>query len=74
MDSTCLNPTAERIRAEVAAKAEPHVTATHGIVTVSIGVAAVVPEHSGHCEDLVEAADTALYRAKHAGRNQVATT
>jgi len=43
-----------------------------GLVTASIGVAAfdpAVPEK----EDVLVAADRALYRAKAAGRNQVAT-
>lgn len=39
-----------------------------GCVTVSIGVAAFVPGQS--VADLVDRADQALYRAKHAGRNR----
>jgi PleD family two-component response regulator len=42
-----------------------------GLVTVSIGVAEAQlgPEH----EDVLIAADRALYRAKQLGRNRVAT-
>lgn len=43
---------------------------TIGPVTVSIGVAAL-PNHASTAEDLLRAADQALYRAKEAGRNQV---
>ena len=39
-------------------------------VTVSIGVATFDPAHASG-EDLVAAADEALYRAKHHGRNRV---
>jgi len=39
-------------------------------VTVSIGVAAFDPSHAS-ADDLVGAADEALYRAKHHGRNRV---
>jgi diguanylate cyclase (GGDEF)-like protein len=39
-------------------------------VTVSIGVACY-PEHGGLVEELLRAADEALYEAKRAGRNQV---
>lgn len=42
-----------------------------GLVTASIGVAEYRPERSS--EDVLVAADRALYRAKAAGRNQVAT-
>lgn len=38
--------------------------------TVSVGVA-IFPEHGTTAEDLLRAADNALYRAKAAGRNQV---
>lgn len=42
-------------------------------VTVSIGVATYMDgtEHFQQPQDLIRAADTALYAAKHAGRNQV---
>jgi diguanylate cyclase (GGDEF)-like protein len=40
-------------------------------VTCSLGVA-TYPEHGGDRETLFEAADRALYKAKHAGRNRVA--
>ena len=42
-------------------------------VTVSIGVAANIngETHFEDVEDLIKAADTALYAAKHAGRNQI---
>lgn len=39
-------------------------------ITVSIGVA-TFPEHSQCWEELIEAADSAMYVAKQAGRNQV---
>lgn len=58
---------AEVIRKRVAEYAFPgQGTPLH--VTISIGVAAYT---SGHPYDLVHAADLALYRAKHAGRNAV---
>ena len=41
-------------------------------VTTSIGVAAFAPRDNNH-EDVLVAADRALYRAKAAGRNRVAT-
>jgi len=43
-----------------------------GQVTVSLGVAAF-PEHGDTPETLLQAADAALYRAKRAGRDQLAT-
>ena len=41
-------------------------------VTASIGVAAISPTSSTSAEDLVRHADTAMYRAKDAGRNCLA--
>jgi len=42
-----------------------------GLVTASIGVAEYRPDRED--EDVLVAADRALYRAKAGGRNQVAT-
>lgn len=63
---------AERARAAVAALRVPHAAASHGIVTVSIGVAALVPSPQGSAEQLFGVADAALYDAKQGGRNRVA--
>ena len=40
-------------------------------LTVSIGVAAQVPEKNARADALVEAADRALYMAKESGRDRV---
>ena len=42
-----------------------------GLLTISVGVA-VYPEHGTAADDLVRAADAALYQAKRAGRDRVA--
>jgi diguanylate cyclase (GGDEF)-like protein len=41
-------------------------------ITMSFGFAAIQPTASTNLEDVVRAADDALYRAKRAGRNRVA--
>lgn len=63
---------AERIRLAVLALALPHAGSRFGVVTVSAGVAALVPQRGALPEQLVEAADRALYQAKEGGRNRVA--
>ena len=62
---------AEKIRGRVSDMGR-RLNYPEGLVTVSIGVAAVDPA-LGEREDVLVAADRALYRAKAAGRNQVAT-
>ncbi|MES2259601.1 MAG: diguanylate cyclase [Pseudomonadota bacterium] len=61
---------ADRVRAELAALALPHVESPFGHVTASIGVAVLVPGQDGAPELLLRAADQALYAAKHQGRNR----
>jgi len=63
---------AERVRAAVEALDEQHAMAAAGRVTVSIGVATVVPTAEDTPEQLVAAADAQLYQAKRGGRNRVA--
>jgi len=61
----------ETVRATVQDLGLPHVTSSHQTVTVSIGVAATLPNDAQTPGDLIEAADAALYAAKHGGRNAV---
>jgi diguanylate cyclase (GGDEF)-like protein len=49
----------------------PHCTSGYKTVTVSVGVACTNPNDTQRPGDLIEAADAALYAAKHCGRNAV---
>ncbi len=61
----------EQVRYAVLELAVPHATSTHRRVTVSVGVASTRPSDAQAPVDLIEAADAALYAAKHRGRNTV---
>jgi diguanylate cyclase (GGDEF)-like protein len=63
--------TGERLRREVEAMCIAHASSPEGQVTISIGVAALIPGVAEDAEHLVEAADIALYAAKRRGRNAV---
>lgn len=75
LGETALDPAifiAESLRAAIAELDIPHPTSSASPrVTASIGVAAWVPEQSQTPDDLVRAADKALYVAKRSGRNRV---
>lgn len=70
---------AETVRAAVEALAIPHRGAGpgHAVVTVSIGLAAAVPQADAVAavrEALIQQADHSLYDAKRMGRNRIAAT
>lgn len=62
---------AERIRAGISQACLPHDYAPSRHVTVSVGVASLVPQAGMDRISLFATADKALYEAKRAGRNRV---
>jgi diguanylate cyclase (GGDEF)-like protein len=61
----------ETVRAAIQDLGMPHSTSAYQYVTVSVGVACTTPSDAQAPKDLIEAADAALYAAKHRGRNAV---
>jgi diguanylate cyclase (GGDEF)-like protein len=61
----------EMVRIAVERLEMPHATSGYQKVTVSVGVACTRPNAEQRPGDLIEAADAALYAAKHRGRNAV---
>lgn len=62
---------AEKLRQAVYDLKIPHEKSPLGVVTISAGAAAIIPDGSCSADALVSAADAALYRAKASGRNRV---
>ena len=61
---------AEEIRAKIEGLAIENET-TKSVITVSLGIASFVPDDEMAPDELIEAADRALYEAKEAGRNRM---
>ena len=61
----------EMVRSAIQGLAMPHSTSNFLTVTASVGVASTRPNEKQQPGDLIEAADAALYAAKHRGRNAV---
>ncbi len=61
----------EMVRTAILNLAVPHRTSSYQTVTASVGVACTKPNNAARPGDLIEAADAALYAAKHRGRNTV---
>ncbi|MBD0334124.1 MAG: diguanylate cyclase [Cyanobacteria bacterium Co-bin13] len=62
---------AEAIQSEIASLQIPHPNSTvSAYVTASMGIASAMPSNGGSYDELVAAADTALYQAKRRGRDR----
>ncbi len=71
LDEQSATALAERIRLAVEQIAIPHeASSCSRVVTVSVGVAHVIPHPSRSAAGIVQLADQNLYRAKHEGRNR----
>lgn len=63
---------AEQCRKVIQQQRVPHASSTVSpYVTISLGMATLVPENHLEVSELIRLADRALYRAKEGGRNQV---
>jgi len=63
---------AEKIRSSIEKMAVPHGHSTASkFVTISVGVAVAVPDEDQATQDILEIADSRLYKAKSEGRNRV---
>lgn len=69
-DLNAAHARAERIRSKLRELTVLHQGQSLGMITVSVGVA-VLPEHGTAPQELLDAADAALYRAKREGRDRV---
>lgn len=68
-DLTGAKVVAEEICKAVSNRRLRHEKSAAGIVTVSLGYATMIPQRGMNAQSLIEAADKALYQAKHSGKN-----
>ena len=61
---------AQKMCERIAALGLVHAASSYGIVTVSIGIGALIPDATNSPELLIRLADDALYQAKRAGRSR----
>jgi diguanylate cyclase (GGDEF)-like protein len=61
----------ERLRAAIQERRIVNAAAPIGLITVSVGIASLVPRTGTTPQSLIEAADAGLYEAKRRGRNRV---
>jgi diguanylate cyclase (GGDEF)-like protein len=71
LDNARATALGEDVRGAVEELLVTHAEAPCGLVTISVGVASLVPDKKQSPAHLVEAADRALYAAKRRGRNTV---
>lgn len=71
-DTTGALVIAEKFREGIRALNLDHPDSPFEVVTASLGLAVRVPGSTSQVNDLIKAADVALYEAKAAGRNQIA--
>lgn len=70
-DAAAARIVAERCRSQIAALAIPHGgSAVAPVVTISLGVGTVVPDHTHEPKGLIAEVDRLLYRAKQEGRDR----
>ena len=63
---------AEKLRQTISALAIPHNSPAPGsTLSVSIGLATIIPAQGSNGRQLIQSADNGLYSAKNNGRNQV---
>jgi diguanylate cyclase (GGDEF)-like protein len=62
---------ADMIRQAIVALGIAHAGSPFGVLTISVGVASMIPGEDDLPVDLMRMADAALYRAKRSGRNRV---
>ena len=70
-DAASARELAQSLCTAIAARDLPHTRSPFGCITLSIGVATLIPQPGTTPEIMIRMADAAMYRAKNEGRNRV---